>query len=242
MDGRTDREGCEQGEEVCDVCQCRVDEEDREGQDTMLEDREEYDMRQRELEVEDARYQAVTAVAEEHRGFQEYRRKLAQQAVDGCIFCSVQGLINSERAHSGLRCQEALATGGPVAEAYQLAIGMETFFRRSKVVEDFACCLDCFVPQELCDSWEENGMEGGWKRGKEKQCQYEGVMVCIIAWVWTQLPNDSVELYSRLGFSGREEWTEKERREQVWRWMGKRVMWGGTETLQICLVFNEMIA
>jgi hypothetical protein len=56
MDGRTDREGCEQGEELCDVCQCRVDEENREGGNDMLEDREEYDIRQRELEVEDARY------------------------------------------------------------------------------------------------------------------------------------------------------------------------------------------
>lgn len=240
MDGRTDREGCEQGEELCDVCQWRVDEENGEGENDMLEDKEEYDMRQRELEVEDARYQAVTAVAEEHRGFQEYRRKLAQQTLEGCIFCSVQG-IRGGRTHSGLRCQEALAAGGQVAEAYQLAIRMETFLRQSKVVEEFACCLDCFVPQELCDSWEENGIEGGWKRGGDKQCQYEGVMVSIIAWVWTQLPSDSIALYSRLGFSEKEEWAEKERREQVWRWMGKRVIWGDAETLQICLVFNEMI-
>jgi hypothetical protein len=92
--------------------------------------------------------------------------------------------MNSERAHSGLRCQEASAAGGKVAEAYQLAICMETFLRRSKVLEEFTCCLDCFIPQELCDSWEENEVEGGWKRGREKQCQYEGVMVCIVVWVW----------------------------------------------------------
>jgi hypothetical protein len=128
-----------------------------------------------------------------------------------------------------------------VTEAYQLAVSMERFLRQRRVAEDFACCLSCFVPQELCNGWEENGSEGGWKRVANNQCQYEGIMISVIAFVWTWSPGESIELYNRLGFSGLEEWTDKERKEYIWRWMGKKVIWGGTETLQICLVFNGMI-
>nr|CEG03442.1 unnamed protein product [Fusarium acuminatum CS5907] len=126
MDGRNDREGCEDGEEVCDVCQQQAGEESREDDDDddgggLGEDREEYDMRQRELQVEDARYQATTLAAEEHQQFQDYRRKLVQQALQGCVFCSTANK-DGDRAHSGLRCQEASAIGGLVAEAHQLAV------------------------------------------------------------------------------------------------------------------------
>jgi hypothetical protein len=252
MDGRNNREGCEEGEEICDICQQLVGNESRDDDDDnggggddgdgsgLGEDREEYDMRQRELQVEDARHQAITLAAEEHQQFQDYRRKLVQQALQGCIFCSTANR-DGDRAHSGLRCQEAPAIGGMVTEAYQLAVSMERFLRQRRVAEDFACCLNCFVPQELCNGWEENGSEGGWKRVATKQCQYEGIMISAIAWVWTWFYDDSFTLYSKLGFSELEEWTEKERIEYIWRWMGKKVIWGGVETLQMCIVFNSML-
>ncbi|KAJ0118543.1 hypothetical protein HZ326_31866, partial [Fusarium oxysporum f. sp. albedinis] len=214
MDGRNDREGCEEGEELCDVCQCRVHEENSENEGDMVEDREEGDMRQRELEVEHARYRAVTLVAQEHQDFLDYKKKLADRVLEGCPFCKWQG-SGDDRTHSGLHCDEAIEIGGQVQEAYKLA--------------------------ELCNGWEENREEGGWKRVANGKCQYEGVMISIVAWVWIHLPSESEELYSRLGFSYRDEWTDKERKEQVWRWMGRRVIWGGTEALQICQVFNEMI-
>ncbi|KAF5227551.1 hypothetical protein FANTH_14744 [Fusarium anthophilum] len=144
MDGRNDREGCGGGEELCDICQCRVDEEKRENEGGMIEDREEGDMRQRELEVEHARYRAVTLVAQEHQDFLDYRKKLADRVLEGCPFCKWQG-SGDDRMHSGLRCDEAIEIGGQVQEAYELAVR-------------------CFVPQELCNGWEENREEGGWRR------------------------------------------------------------------------------
>jgi superfamily II DNA helicase RecQ len=39
MDGRNDREGCGEGEELCDVYQYRVDEENRKNKGDMVEDR-----------------------------------------------------------------------------------------------------------------------------------------------------------------------------------------------------------
>jgi hypothetical protein len=66
-------------------------------------------------------------------------------------------------------------------------------------------------------------------------------MTSIIAWVWTQLPDESMELCNKLGFSGGLELPIEERMEHVWIWMGKRVIWANMEILQICLVFNGMI-
>jgi superfamily II DNA helicase RecQ len=103
MDGRGDREGCEEGEELCDICQRRAVEENVEAESGRMEDMEEVHMRERELEVEGARYRAMALVAEAQEGFRDYRRKLAEQALDGCIFCTVQH--SDDRAHSGLRCE-----------------------------------------------------------------------------------------------------------------------------------------
>ena len=197
-------------------------------------------MRQRELKVEHTQYHAITLVAQDHQDLLDYKKKLADRVLEGCPFCKWQG-SGDDRTHSGVRCDKAIEIGGQVQEAYELAVSMEKYMRRSKVVENFGCCLGCFVPQELCNGWEENREEGGWKRVANGKCQYEGVMISIVAWVWIYLPSESEGLYSRLGFSYRDEWTDKERREQVWRWMGRKVIWGGTEALQICQVFNEMI-
>jgi superfamily II DNA helicase RecQ len=234
MDGRMDRVGCEEGEELCDVCRCPVQE------DTTVEDREEADLRERELGVQGARHRALTVGIDEHRVFQDFRRKLIEQTLNGCLFCSVHG-SGEGKGHSGLECEKAMAVGGVVTEAYRLAVKMERFLRRGRVTEAFGCCLGCFVPQELCDGWEENGEEGGWKRVMGGKCQYRGIIISTIAWVWMQLPDESMELCSQLGLSGGGDLPIEERMEYVWRWMGKRVRWARVEMLQICLVFNGMV-
>jgi hypothetical protein len=131
----------------------------------MLKDREEYNLRERELEVEDARRQAVFTVVKEHKEFQDYRRKLEEQALNGYIFCSLED-PECNRAHSAITCQKALGSAGTVREACQLAGSIERFLRRRGVTEEFGCCLSCFAPQEMYDTWEENGTEGG---GREIQ-------------------------------------------------------------------------
>jgi ferredoxin len=234
IDGRDDCTGCEEGEELCDVCQGQMPEV------MSVEDREEADMQERELTVQGARVRALTVGAEEHRGFQDYRRKLIEQCLNGCMFCSVHGL-DEGLGHSGLDCPKARAIGGAVTEAYQLAVKMERFMRRDRVAEAFGCCVGCFIPQELYNRWGENNEEGGWKRVSNGLCQYKGIMISTIAWEWTQLPEETMDLYDKLGLCGVSELAAKERREGIWRWMGRRVIWWNVEVLQMCLVFNGMI-
>jgi len=238
MDGREDRDGCEDGEELCDVCQRRSEEVDLEELD-ISEDGEEVGMRERELAVQEARRQAISRAAEGQEEFQLFQRRLEQRLLDGCIFC-LAGSGAEDRGHSGLRCPRALGMGGKVCESFQAAGKMERFLRRWGVVERFGCCIGCFVPQELCEAWEEDGVRGGWQKRSGAKCQYEGIVVSTIAFVWTSLPNESNSLYRRFGFQEAEGWSEEERTEQVWRWMGRRVDWAGLKASNICRVFMEM--
>ncbi|KAJ3453241.1 hypothetical protein MRS44_018896 [Fusarium solani] len=71
MDGRRDRVACEDGEELCDVCQGRAGEGGLEDGPGILEDEEEADLRERELNVQGARHRATGLAVDEHQGFQD---------------------------------------------------------------------------------------------------------------------------------------------------------------------------
>lgn len=47
-------------------------------------------------------------------------------------------------------------------------------------------------------------MEGGWRRVGGRGCQYEGVMVLIIAYVYSGLGGEAERLFFRLGFTYKE--------------------------------------
>ncbi|KAF4449204.1 hypothetical protein F53441_7480 [Fusarium austroafricanum] len=123
----------------------QVDEDNREDKGDVVEDKEESDMRQRELEVGSARHRVMTGIAKEYQEFQDYRRKLVDQVLDGCIFCTVLK-SDDNRAHSGLQCEKVVTAGRQIAEAYELAVSMGKFMRQSRVTEDFGCYLSYFVP------------------------------------------------------------------------------------------------
>ncbi|KAL6416340.1 uncharacterized protein AUP68_00557 [Ilyonectria robusta] len=239
MDGRTDRDGCEEGEELCDICQVRSEVVDLE-ELGISEDEEETGMRVRELVVQAARDRAITHGMKEQEEFREFRQRLKERGLDGCIFCWSRGI--GDRGHSGVQCTRILDMDEKRRAAFGVAVQMDRFLRRNKVMEDFGYCLGCFVPQELCDAWEEDTVEGGWQKIRGRRCQYEGVMVSTIAYVGTCIPDDADLLYERLGFSGAfgGSMSRKERSEQVWRWMGKRVLWAGVDVTNICRVFMYM--
>ncbi|RMI97529.1 hypothetical protein CDV36_016209 [Fusarium kuroshium] len=107
MDGRSDRVACEDGEELCDVCQRGAVEDDLEDGPGRSEDEEDADLRERELKVHTARHRATSLAVGEQEGFREYRRKLMDQRLIGCVFCSLLRASDDDRAHSALRCQMA---------------------------------------------------------------------------------------------------------------------------------------
>ncbi|KAL6406142.1 hypothetical protein AUP68_10705 [Ilyonectria robusta] len=214
MDGRTDRDSCEEGEELCDICQVRSEVVDLE-ELGISEDEEETGMRVRELVVQAARDRAITHGMKEQEEFREFRQRLKERGLDGCIFCWSRGI--GDRGHSGVQCTRILDMDEKRRAAFGVAVQMDRFLRRNKVMEDFGYCLGCFVPQELCDAWVEDTVEGGWQKIRGRRCQYEGVMVSTIAYVGTCIPDDADLLYERLGFSGAfgGSMSRKERSEQA---------------------------
>jgi hypothetical protein len=126
----------------------------------ILEDRKEHNLRERELKVEDTRHQALSIVIKEHKEFRDYQRKLKEQALNGCLFYSLEDPEYS-RAHSAVTCQRALGTNRAVREAYQLAGSIERFLQRREVTQEFSYYLSYFTPQEVYNAQEENKTEGG---------------------------------------------------------------------------------
>lgn len=166
-----------------------------------MEDEDQAAIREQEVDVQAARSRAITWAATEQEEFSALRRRLEELLLDGCIFCSRNKL--NDTTHSGLEYKRALEIGREVAEAFLLAGRISRFFRQGYMIEKFGCCMGYFMPQELCDNWEEDGT-GGWQRKEGGKCQYKGIVLSILAWVRTCSPEDSIRLYSQLGFVGQE--------------------------------------
>ncbi|KAL6411082.1 hypothetical protein AUP68_07521 [Ilyonectria robusta] len=119
MDGRTDRDGCEEGEELCDICQVRSEVVDLE-ELGISEDEEETGMRVRELVVQAARDRAITHSIKEQEEFREFRQRLKEQGLDGCIFCWSRGI--GDRGHSGVQYTRILDMDEKRRAAFGVAV------------------------------------------------------------------------------------------------------------------------
>ncbi|KAL6408075.1 hypothetical protein AUP68_08448 [Ilyonectria robusta] len=180
MDGRESRSGCEEGEEFCDLCQAQSEIVELDELE-ISEDEDEADLRDREMNVQLVRSRVQARAAEEQEAFEVFKQRLEERVSAGCLFCSVQGL--EETGHIALECQSALMIGGVYTEALHSGLRMERFMQRDGVVERFGCCFACFVPQELCNTWEEDVVQGGWRKRSGGDCRYKGVMASTIAYI-----------------------------------------------------------
>lgn len=182
LDGITDRAGCEEDEERCDVCEARSRDE-REGEvseeiiaeEEVIEGttentaevnamRQEYERQQRQSIVIQQR--GTTQVQNDARMLERVERQL--QAWKGrCVVC--RGLGAHDR-HAVVICKHE--AGGKEA-------GEEVKMRRQRIrFDDFAACYRCGVMQSICTRWEDNG-NGGW-RDTQGPCQYYGIMAAVV--------------------------------------------------------------
>jgi RecQ family ATP-dependent DNA helicase len=238
MDGRADRYSCETGEEQCDICRAERDgaegsmEEDEEGE-------EERRLRQREIMVDAVRGRAMDRAAQDQLQVARFQERLERQLAVGCVFCASSDI--SVRPHAAANCQRASEMDARKGQAYWTMVRMARFMRRAGTVERFGCCQVCLVPQELCNGWEENKGEGGWRRRGDVGCQYEGVLMSIVAWISSVLEASSERLYQQLGFVRTLQRNEGND-EELWAWLGKRSRWGQIDVSNICRVCYFMMA
>jgi len=242
LDGREDREGCEDGEEWCDVCiglswvpddhpvgsepesmeeQDEGDERhlmlgDVEGEDGLsMREQQEYDaQRQDRLTIRVRRKGQIRDEDEEAKALLRPLNEVKRL----CAVCTKNG--SRFNVHPIYWC-------GEEDEAMPKYRKMKELIRKGKTMEDFGGCVRCFVPQAWCNRWEENPEdEGGWrmKKGEEK-CKYTNV---VLGWFLIFIKDEGFRdgLTARM----REGGFNIEKSSEVLKYVGQRKKWGGLET------------
>ncbi len=239
MDGRLDRSGCEEGEEECDVCATRRWEETI-GEEMRIKEEEKKDEEEgRRIfsqQVRRERYEQWSArelKMQEAEEADRFRRRVEEWA-KGCPYCRVWG--NEEHDHDFEECGRQEDEGWIRANGRAKDLQREVFDK--KRMERFSGCFGCGMPQAICRAWkEEDGDEGRYVRVCEVECQRMGLLTRGFATVWTRWPEEAdralEEVVERSG-----SWRESGE-EELYRWLGSRVKWGGFETSRFCQVVNE---
>ena len=226
LDGRTDRERCEEDtEQACERCQRdppRAEEIEASPEERAAREEFRYQTRQRE-QLQEWVQQMRSDEALELEGFE---RRL-QGWANRCPWCYTQGRVGASTEHALEQCPDP--EGGEVRRGYEK---MKAGIRYGK----YCVCYECGVPQAICDRFEANGT-GGWRWRREQTCQYPGVMIGAVIGMMVANINRCAEAVGEwMGREGVDKYDER----QVYGWMGGKIRWGGMEAAMINKVFYRL--
>ncbi len=202
LDRREGRVGCEDGEELCDICggiEEEVEEDivereveemvDREVEEVVDgEVREVVDGEVREAGVDVEREMEVERVRVQHEFHQQQqeRRVPREEFIRSRQgeFLEMEWLRRQLQRWAG-RC--GICEGAGVkSDDHDLRQCIRVNSRKAKEMvkiieeaikfEEFSGCFWCGVPQEICNRWEDNG-KGRYRRVLDGYCQYKGVLL-----------------------------------------------------------------
>jgi superfamily II DNA helicase RecQ len=202
------------------------------GHDESWWDGNEFKKQQMQQQQIDRRWQQQK---QEGRRMMEEIRGYLEKVRGKCVYCFYHGSMS--RAHQTIfRCPESRAQ-----DAKELYTGIKNRIRRDKTMGPFVGCSFCFVPQAWCRGWHRkvDGAEGDFKRvigadGKAVRCQYEDVVVSILAMAMI-FTGDGSETY----IDGLEERIRRgggqgvEEEGDLIRHLGRAAEGGGIETSQL---------
>lgn len=104
--------------------------------------------------------------------------------------------------------------------------------------ERFACCLYCHVPQAFCKRWRPEVFGTGqlrWRPAANRRCQWRGVVIPAFVSALYVRKQWVLEL---MYYMNRRAWFENE--SQLYRWLGKKVEYGGVEGSRLGEVFYHI--
>ncbi|KAJ0299009.1 hypothetical protein KNSL1_013682 [Colletotrichum chrysophilum] len=235
MDGRTDRFGCEDGEELCDVCrgwslgdkERDDDEKGSRGNDTAGQAA--FHRQERQMQV--GRWQVSQEMMRESEEVDSFLRRIYQQC-GKCLLCSGE----EEDGHEFEQCPRREADEWrQIQERVQL-VEREMFSK--KRFERFSGCFNCGLPQDVCARWEAEAEDGGrFRRLKGAICQFSRTLVGLFSASIARLPEAqwsgvTEEAMEAEGVSFREQ--EDEGQSRFYQWLGGRIQWGGLESSRLC--------
>jgi superfamily II DNA helicase RecQ len=243
LDGRMDRTGCEEGEEMCWVCRRRngveAVEEERERSMAVEEEREEAGLTAAEEEDDRVEFQRSEGERQMIREQMQWMRSNDELDIDRfqqelqrwsgkCPYCYMHG-EGGRTAEHGLG--ECIRDG---VEGVQELFGQ---IKRMIRYDRYCVYYDCGIPQAICRRFVANGV-GRWKWVRERSCQYPDLMVGVVAAGVATNGN-------RIGHSVirwmEEEGVNVEDDVQTVAWMGKKIYWGEMEAAKINKVWYRLV-
>lgn len=252
MDGRDDRVGCEEGEEVCYRCAevrarqqqeeqviRRLEQEEGYGDETRLrlqDEDEEKKAVEAELQMDQGRMQRRMR-AEEERARQSNEalevvqfQELLERWAEGCVWCRATG--EGEIRCRSHRIEECKEEGADVIRTVIKEMKEEVRW------EDYSGCFDCGLPQAICKRFEQKE-GGGWRIDWGRQCQYRGLLIEAVISMWganTEVAEEGFR--ARMKQRGIERVEEDDR--QWLAWAGRKIRWGQLESNEMCRVMYEL--
>ncbi|KAL8798594.1 MAG: hypothetical protein Q9200_007740 [Gallowayella weberi] len=246
LDGRTDRECCEVGEEACEGCE---DAEKSGGEDTTLGENDAVYRSRTPVSIHEPvsghispRAERVVPVVssgiiiarhqEEIRESADKIQKIRESfdCIRGrCAYCYITA---PERSNEHYMYHCSIEDCRPIRMACN---GWKKRLRGQKELAPYGGCHWCFVPQAWCNRWREKagaGNAGIYELvSEEKACQYQDVVVEILA-VLIQLTDGFKEQMQRRMPAG-VEWAD------VSRYWGMRTRWAGVDMYRMIVEIWE---
>jgi superfamily II DNA helicase RecQ len=170
-----------------------------------------------------------------HRDIRQLQERL-EWWVGRCPLCVVLGYPDGQTQHPFRQC------GRPDANSAR-----EAWFQMSKSMRPagpgkpgkfapYSCCYGCFAPQAMCQKWQRQEEGRGRFKSTSRVCQFDDIIMPVVVCMFREGSSDAEKLFR--------DWVEQSgvdasNEEQVLRWFGQKVMWGGVEGSKLCQVFWE---
>jgi superfamily II DNA helicase RecQ len=254
LDGRQDRQACEDGEERCDFCRSDLPASSAEGmsghptsssssssgQGRGEEDSETRALRLRQLTTSLVRSTVSRQARDDQAEFDTFRALLSSELNKGCLFCRLLRVKASD--HVPLACTH-IKKGGreDVRLCFRQVSSLQHYYKRKKVVARYGACFSCFVPQELCNTWEED-LDGNWERVPGQACHFRGIILSAFTVAFQQQTGRVEQLLRDEGFQDTmpQPLAHERDQEKLRAWLGERVSWANVSSIRVCRVFGKL--
>lgn len=195
------------------------------------------------VQQEDSQLRARFEQQQRHRQWQqrawaEYHQQEACQVAElerqlerfqgRCPLCLVHQA--EEQQHAIENC-----TADHASVIRELSATLTKKMADEKWFDRFSCCYHCHAPQAMCQRWQQKSEQGWWEEVGGVECQFGDI---VIPGVYSMLNRGGSEEVWRLN-----EWAATEGVDlskdlnEVCKWFGKRVEWGGIEGSRLLQVF-----
>lgn len=247
LDGRQDRQACEDGEERCDFCQVSSSSSisplngNTAGPTSGQEDIETRDLRLRQLTTSLVRDTVSRQARDDKTELDMLKTVLISQLQEGCLFCRL--LHNGEASdHIPLACIHIRESNRDDLKAcFRHITFFQHYYNKKRIVAKYGACFSCLVPQELCNTWEED-LHGNWERVPGLTCHYRGIIISAFIIAFQQQTSKVEQILRDEGFQDTipQPLAHERDQEKLRMWLGERVSWAKVSSIRICRVFGKL--